>query len=75
MERYKNLGGNSGVLAYEMGSDSITIQFTTLAVYNYTYRSAGISNIEKMKALAIAGRGLNNFIMRNVKKQYASKLR
>lgn len=75
MERYKNLGGDSGVSAYEIGAESITVQFNTGAVYLYTYRSAGSANIEKMKLLAVAGKGLNSFIMRNVKKGYESKLR
>ena len=75
MERYKNLGGDSGVSAYEIGAESITVQFNTGAVYHYTYRSAGSANIEKMKLLAVAGKGLNSFITRNVKKGYESKLR
>ena len=75
MERYKNLGGNSGVYAYEIGSNSITVQFSTGAVYLYTNRSAGSANIERMKALAVAGEGLNSYIMRYVKKGYESKLR
>ena len=28
MQRYKNLSGESGVLAYEIGARSITIRFT-----------------------------------------------
>lgn len=40
MERYKNLGRDSGVSAYEIGDDSITVQFSTGEVYLYTYRSA-----------------------------------
>lgn len=75
MVRYKNLGGNSGVSAYEIGAESITVQFSSGAVYLYTYKSAGNSNIEKMKSLAVAGKGLNSFIMRNVRKGYESKLR
>jgi len=70
METYKNLGGNSNVIAYEIGSDSITVQFGDGSTYLYTYQSAGQSNIEHMKTLAIAGSGLNSFIMRNVKKLY-----
>lgn len=27
MERYRNLGGNSGVYAYEIGSNYIKVQF------------------------------------------------
>lgn len=64
MERYKSLGGNSGVSAYEIGTESITVQFGSGAVYLYTYQSAGSSNIEKMKSLAVAGEGLNSFINR-----------
>ncbi len=73
MERYKNLGGNSGVSAYEISDESITVQFSSGAVYLYTYNSAGSSNIKKMKSLAVAGKGLNSFIMRNVRDGYESK--
>lgn len=75
MEHYKNLGGNSGVTAYEIGEDSIKVQFRDGALYLYDYQSAGRSNIEHMKELAMAGRGLNSFISRVVRKGYASKLR
>lgn len=75
MERYKNLGGNSGVSAYAIGADSITVQFSSGAVYLYTYGSAGNANIERMKSLAAAGEGLNSYINRNVRTDYESKLR
>lgn len=75
MERYKNLGGGSGVSAYEIGADSITVQFSSSAVYRYTNKSAGSRNIEKMKSLALAGKGLNSYIKRYVNKRYESKLR
>lgn len=75
MERYKNLGGNSGVTAYEIGDDSMKVQFGDGAIYLYDYQSAGRSNIENMKELAIAGKGLNSFISRVVRKGYVSKLR
>ena len=75
MERYKNLGGDSGVVAYEIGDDSIKVQFHDGSLYLYNYRSAGSNNIEHMKELAIAGQGLNSFISRVVRKGYASKLR
>lgn len=74
MDKYKNLGGSSGVLSYEIGSDSITVQFNSGATYFYTYQSAGNSNIEQMKSLAITGKGLNSFISRIVKNKYASKI-
>ena len=70
---YKNLGGNSGVFAYECGDEYIRVKFSDGAVYLYTYESAGSSNIEKMKLLAEAGHGLNSFINRIVRKKYARK--
>jgi len=75
MEIYKNLNGNSSVRAYEIGNDSITVYFTDGTIYLYNYQSTGPSNIEEMKVLARAGRGLNSFIMLYVKKAYAAKLR
>ena len=74
MKRYRNRGGDSGVVAYEIGPTSITVKFSD-AVYLYTYQSAGRANIERMKRLAIAGEGLNSFINRCVRKRYAKKLR
>lgn len=74
MTHYKNLGGDSGVAAYESGTDFIKVQFHDGSVYLYTYQSAGSSNIEQMKDLAIAGMGLNSFINKHVKYKYASRL-
>ena len=75
MERYLNLDGKSGVLCYELGSDYIIVQFKDYGVYTYTYRSAGQYNVERMKELAIAGKGLNHYIMMYCKTLYASKVR
>lgn len=75
MERYKNLGGDSNVVAYEEGIDFIRVQFSDGAIYLYTYASAGPSNIEHMKNLATSGQGLNAFINRAVRKAYARKER
>ena len=68
MERYKNLGGDSGVIAYEIGDTSTKVAFSDGSLYWYTYGSAGQYNIDKMKELAIAGRGLNSFINTSVRK-------
>ncbi|SDL53881.1 hypothetical protein SAMN05660337_3235 [Maridesulfovibrio ferrireducens] len=73
MTRYSNIGGNSGVAAYRYDSDSICVQFNSGATYSYTYASAGASNLEHMKDLAEQGHGLNSFINRVVRTQYASK--
>jgi hypothetical protein len=75
MEHYKNIGGNSGVAAFEIVEGSITVQFKDGAIYLYTNQSAGPGNIAEMQRLAIAGQGLNSFISRVVRKGYAQKLR
>lgn len=73
MTQYKNLGGRSGVYSYEIGGDSIEVQFNDGMVYLYTENSAGSTNLEQMKKLALAGSGLNSFINKYVKKGYESK--
>lgn len=75
MEPYKNLGGDSGVVAYETGLDFIKVRFSDGSIYLYNYQSAGGHNIEHMKVLATSGKGLNSFITTTVRKQYASKSR
>ena len=54
-ERYRNLGGDSGVAAYKIGPDLIRVRFSDRAIYLYTYASAGSRNIEHMKQLAQRG--------------------
>ena len=75
MEKYSDLGRNSNIYAYEIGSDYINVQFKDGSIYKYTYSSAGTTNIEQMKKLAINGKGLNSFINTSVKKRYSSKIR
>ena len=73
MEPYGNLGGNSGIVAYESGPDFIRVQFSSGSVYLYTYESATSENIEIMKELASKGEGLNSFINTTVRSNYAQK--
>ena len=75
MERYKDIDGDSGVAEFENGPDFIRVKFNDGSIYIYTYTSAGTSNIEQMKRLAIAGDGLNAFINSNVRKAYSRKVR
>lgn len=75
MEKYKNVGNDSNVTAYEIGNDQITVQFIDGSIYLYNYSRTGELNIEKMKKLAIAGQGLNSFINNNVRKLYVRKLK
>lgn len=71
MIRYKN--GDSGVQAYECGGEFIRIQFADGTIYLYTYESADSSNIEAMKRLAQSGKGLNTFINKYVRGNYAKR--
>jgi hypothetical protein len=73
LERYGNLSGNSGVVAYEIARESVTVEFQDGGMYLYTYQSAGRYNVEHMKVLAASGRGLSAFIARHVGKAYAAK--
>ena len=63
MEAYRDWDRDSGVEAFEIGGDSITIRFRKGGTYLYTYASAGASAIERMKVFARAGDGLNSYIL------------
>lgn len=73
MQRYKNLSGDSGVIAYEIGDDFIKVEFADGNSYLYTDASAGADNVETMKKLACEGKGLSAFISRQVRHRYAAK--
>jgi len=75
MEGYANRSGNSGVAAFQIGDDYIWVQFTSGAIYEYTYSSAGAGNIEEMKTYASLGSGLCSFIKRYVNKNYSRKIK
>jgi hypothetical protein len=72
---YKNLGGKSTVVRYEILKDSVTIRFKDNSVYIYTNQTAAPENIAKMKELATAGKGLGTFITSTVKDRYMRKIR
>jgi hypothetical protein len=74
MQRYKNQSGESGVVAYDIGERSITIQFRGGDRYLYTIESAGAANIAEMQRLAKAGCGLSTFISQVIRQRYARKL-
>ena len=73
MTEYKNLSGESGILAYEIGDDFIRVQFQDKEVYVYTNESTGQEHIDEMKRLAEKGRGLNTYINQHVRKKYDRK--
>ena len=73
MQPYRNIAGSSGVKAFEIGPDYITIEFSDGSTYRYTYASAGRENVEHMKGLAEAGQGLNAFLSTTVSKLFERK--
>jgi hypothetical protein len=75
VERYKNLSGDSGVVAYGLESGSITVQFQDGWKYEYTNNSAGADAVGIMQRLAMSGRGLSTYISTSVRKGYARKFR
>ena len=74
MENYKNVYGNSGVRAYHISKDAISIMFSDGKTYKYTYESTGWQSIEIMKELAQKGVGLTTFINQRVRNRYAERM-
>jgi len=71
LKTYADLNNNSGVSSYEIKPTSIKVWFNRdVYSYVYSYTSAGEYHVEHMKKLAIAGKGLNTYIDKNVKRDY-----
>ncbi|HYS63072.1 MAG TPA: hypothetical protein VEN30_04510 [Paraburkholderia sp.] len=62
MERYRNLSGDSGVGAYEIGDDYVAVRFKSGVVYWYTEASVGVKHVAALKRLARRGQGLSAYI-------------
>lgn len=77
MTQYKNLGGNSSVVAYEYDATSIRIQFNDNSVYEYTDEKPGAKEVAIMIKLAEIGQGLCGYINsnKNVRFGYARKIK
>jgi hypothetical protein len=74
MQRYKNRSGDSGVVAFELGDQSITIKFRGGQCHLYTAASTGAADIATMQRLACEGKGLCTFISQFVRDRYERKL-
>lgn len=75
MQNYANRGGDSGVVAFEIAANSITVQFKDGWKYVYDNAKPGSAIVAQMKAFAQAGQGLNSYIGRVVKKNFSRKYR
>jgi hypothetical protein len=65
MVPYRNLHRISSILAYELGEESIKVEFISGAVREYTYENVGRSHVESMKRCAVKGKGLGSYVMNN----------
>ncbi|CAM3462863.1 hypothetical protein GCM10016272_05710 [Psychrobacter glaciei] len=74
MEKYRDIGGNSGISAYEIGDDFIIVCFAKGGVYLYDYFTTGSYHVNNMVRLARMGNGLNGYINLNAKYTYARKI-
>lgn len=71
MQRYADTDRDSGVFHFDIADSSITVWFkNTARSYTYSSQRAGRHHVERMKQLALAGDGLNEYINENIKKFY-----
>lgn len=74
MQPYRDISGDSGVAAYEIGNGSITVQFSRGGTYLYDSSAPGAAHVAEMQRLAQAGDGLNTYINQHVRKNYAARI-
>lgn len=72
---YGNLSGQSGIIAYEAGSDNIIIQFNDGEMYLYTYSATGEKHVEEMKRLAQKGEGLTTYLNKNIRERHQRRVK
>ena len=75
MEQYKNLSGNSNVVAYMFLPDSIIVKFHNGSnlFYKYSVNSCGLHEVKLLKRLAQQGVGLNAELARKGHPDYEAK--
>jgi hypothetical protein len=75
MKRYGNSAGTSGVAFFDDGPDFLKVQFrdSDEFVYIYDHVVPGAADVARMKALAVAGRGLSTYISQHVRDRYRRK--
>ncbi len=74
MQPYGSPGHDSGIAAYACGPDWIDIRFRHGGTYRYDHRHPGALHVMQMQRLAEAGDGLNTYINRYVRDDYAARL-
>ncbi len=72
MTPYKNVSGNSGVVAFELSAEFIKVRFRhEPKIYVYDNETPGLIHVRKMKKLAIAGQGLSTYISQHIRENFA----
>ncbi|KAF1688616.1 hypothetical protein [Pseudoxanthomonas taiwanensis] len=74
MKRYRGGDGDSGIAAYACGPGWIEVRFRRGGTYRYDARHPGLAHVLEMQRLAEAGDGLNTYINRFVRGDYAARL-
>lgn len=74
MQRYQSSNTNSGIIAFDILPDGISIKFRDGSVYLYTSESTGSKHIAQMEKLAKKGEGLTTYINKHVRENYYKKL-
>ncbi len=68
---YANSSGRGGVLSYEFIENGIQLQFKdSYQIYVYTYNRPGRNKVERMKELALSGKGLTTYVNQYVREEY-----
>lgn len=73
MKKYRDISGKSGVTAWDAGADFIRVRFHGPEIYTYNYIKPGEEVVERMKELAVQGRGLSTYISQHVRNNYFDK--
>lgn len=61
--------------SYEIGPESIDVEFSSGWVYHFSYQKPGPARVERMKELAASGQGLSTFISKHVKNRFEYRRR
>lgn len=73
LQRYGNRHGESGVRAWALSGDTLSVEFVDGAVYDYRRRDVGPRKFDAACAAARAGRGLSTCISRHLRERYAAR--
>lgn len=71
--RYGNRHGGSGVHAWRIDGDLLSVEFVDGAVYDYRRREVGARHFDAACAAARAGRGLSSCVSRHLRDRYAAR--